>query len=215
MCPHGQLMFITPFLQGKSSCSNWRQRRSFSHWLVCILFRHSVQRIFSCFLGQQHNHVSVPFFEQYLNVSFVIFISNKSDHLLFRLLSHMNDPTLDSDVARDYILYLCPVGQLQQHLIEFWKKSFETSGWNRAHNYFPHITLCSFFKVCHVIVSVILYFHACPHYEFVMMQTSILTRCKSLSIGNLLEFKTRHIYWHVVLKIKVTDCNPQVCCVLF
>ena len=64
----------------------------------------------------------------------------------------MSDPTLDHDVSRDYILYLCPVGQLQQQFIEFWKKSYETCGWNRAHNYFPHITLCSFFKVRDVSV---------------------------------------------------------------
>ena len=64
----------------------------------------------------------------------------------------MNDPTLDESVSRDYIIYLCPVGELQIALLHFWKRSLADCGWNRAHNIFPHVTLCSFFKVNQCVV---------------------------------------------------------------
>jgi len=85
--------------------------------------------------------------------------------LILRLLSHVNDATIDVKVARDYILYLCPVGQLQQEFFDFWQKSYQECGWNRAHNYFPHITLCSFFQV-HELAHLFNYLYFCYLYNF-------------------------------------------------
>lgn len=64
-----------------------------------------------------------------------------------RLFSHVDDPFLDDPLPREYVLYLRPSGQLLQHLSTFWQQSRLSCGKNKAHNIFPHITLCQFFMV--------------------------------------------------------------------
>lgn len=67
--------------------------------------------------------------------------------ILFRLLSHVNDPKLDDPEPQEFIIYLCPVGEFLANLLEYWDHTLQLCGWNSAHIYQPHITLCSFFKV--------------------------------------------------------------------
>uniref|UniRef100_A0A673Y8W1 Ubiquitin associated and SH3 domain containing Bb n=1 Tax=Salmo trutta TaxID=8032 RepID=A0A673Y8W1_SALTR len=47
--------------------------------------------------------------------------------------------------SSEYVLYLRPSGPLQNQLHHFWQQSRVTCGKNKAHNIFPHITLCQFF----------------------------------------------------------------------
>ncbi|XP_029429635.1 ubiquitin-associated and SH3 domain-containing protein B isoform X2 [Rhinatrema bivittatum] len=61
------------------------------------------------------------------------------------LFSHIDDPFLDDPLPREYVLYLQPSGPLAQRLAEFWQLSKQMCGKNKAHNIFPHITLCQFF----------------------------------------------------------------------
>ncbi|KAM6959103.1 ubiquitin-associated and SH3 domain-containing protein B-like [Aplochiton taeniatus] len=61
------------------------------------------------------------------------------------LFSHVDDPFLDDPLPREYVLYLRPSGPLQNQLAHFWQQSRVTCGKNKAHNIFPHITLCQFF----------------------------------------------------------------------
>lgn len=63
------------------------------------------------------------------------------------LFSHVDDPFLDDPLPREYVLYLRPSGPLLQQLSSFWQQSRLSCGKNKAHNIFPHITLCQFF-VC-------------------------------------------------------------------
>lgn len=61
------------------------------------------------------------------------------------LFSHVDDPFLDDPLPREYVLYLRPSGPLLQQLSQFWQQSRVSCGKNKAHNIFPHITLCQFF----------------------------------------------------------------------
>ncbi|CAB1348794.1 unnamed protein product [Coregonus sp. 'balchen'] len=61
------------------------------------------------------------------------------------MFSHVDDPFLDDPLPREYVLYLRPSGPLQNQLHHFWQQSRVTCGKNKAHNIFPHITLCQFF----------------------------------------------------------------------
>ncbi|XP_056905652.1 ubiquitin-associated and SH3 domain-containing protein B-like isoform X2 [Takifugu flavidus] len=61
------------------------------------------------------------------------------------LFSHVEDPFLDDPLPREFVLYLRPSGPLQNQLAHFWQQSRVTCGKNKAHNIFPHITLCQFF----------------------------------------------------------------------
>lgn len=69
-----------------------------------------------------------------------------------RLFSHVDDPFLDDPLPREFVLYLRPSGPLQNQLSHFWQQSRVTCGKNKAHNIFPHITLCQFFMVSSVLL---------------------------------------------------------------
>ncbi|XP_027785153.2 ubiquitin-associated and SH3 domain-containing protein A isoform X1 [Marmota flaviventris] len=61
------------------------------------------------------------------------------------LRCHGNDPSLDDPIPQEYALFLCPTGPLLERLQEFWRESRRQCAKNRAHEVFPHVTLCDFF----------------------------------------------------------------------
>ncbi|XP_045396676.1 ubiquitin-associated and SH3 domain-containing protein A isoform X1 [Lemur catta] len=61
------------------------------------------------------------------------------------LRCHRNDPSLDDPIPQEYALFLCPTGALLEKLQEFWRESKRQCAKNRAHEVFPHVTLCDFF----------------------------------------------------------------------
>ncbi|XP_075856100.1 ubiquitin-associated and SH3 domain-containing protein A isoform X2 [Microcebus murinus] len=58
---------------------------------------------------------------------------------------HRDDPSLDDPIPQEYALFLCPTGALLERLQEFWRESRRQCAKNRAHEVFPHVTLCDFF----------------------------------------------------------------------
>nr|XP_042121773.1 ubiquitin-associated and SH3 domain-containing protein A isoform X1 [Peromyscus maniculatus bairdii] len=61
------------------------------------------------------------------------------------LHGHCSDPSLDDPIPQEYALFLCPTGPLLEKLQEFWRESKRQCAKNRAHEVFPHVTLCDFF----------------------------------------------------------------------
>lgn len=76
-----------------------------------------------------------------------VLASGDSAVLCYRLRCHRNDPSLDDPIPQEYALFLCPTGSLLEQLQEFWRESKRQCTKNRAHEIFPHITLCDFFTV--------------------------------------------------------------------
>ncbi|XP_060054792.1 ubiquitin-associated and SH3 domain-containing protein A [Erinaceus europaeus] len=61
------------------------------------------------------------------------------------LHSHQDDPSLDDPIPQEFGLFLCPTGPLLERLLDFWRESRRQCSRNRAHEVFPHVTLCDFF----------------------------------------------------------------------
>ncbi|XP_059474408.1 ecdysteroid-phosphate phosphatase [Neocloeon triangulifer] len=95
------------------------------------------------------------------------------------LLAHVNDSLLDDINPREYILYLCPTGPLLEELEAFWEKSLLECGWNGAHNFMPHITLVSFFKV-----------HDESAPEVVQILRDLVAQHPMLQIGNKMKLES-------------------------
>lgn len=150
-------------LQIESSGINWGQKCSACMWLVSFP---TLTLLEMAFLEEQYHplvvHMSQSSFSKhktflvdYYNDTF--FICWFSCDVVFmimcmhlhRLFSHLDDPFLDDPLPREYVLYLRPSGPLQNQLSHFWQQSRLTCGKNKAHNIFPHITLCQFFMVSH------------------------------------------------------------------
>lgn len=86
----------------------------------------------------------------------------------FRLFSHVDDPFLDDPLPREYVLYMRPSGPLLQQLSHFWQQSRLSCGKNKAHNIFPHITLCQFFMVSLSLILCVCHYIANAHTEGVI-----------------------------------------------
>ena len=63
------------------------------------------------------------------------------------ILSHKDDPFLDSAENREYIFYLCPTGALATNIQDFRAKSADLCGKNGAFRHMPHVTILPAFRV--------------------------------------------------------------------
>uniref|UniRef100_A0A2K5CJW6 Ubiquitin-associated and SH3 domain-containing protein A n=1 Tax=Aotus nancymaae TaxID=37293 RepID=A0A2K5CJW6_AOTNA len=83
-----------------------------------------------------------------------------AEEALAWLHGHCNDPSLDDPIPQEYALFLCPTGPLLEKLQEFWRESKRQCSKNRAHEVFPHVTLCDFFTVSQPSVPSMLFIAA-------------------------------------------------------
>ncbi|XP_026506625.1 ubiquitin-associated and SH3 domain-containing protein A-like [Terrapene carolina triunguis] len=111
-------------------------------------------QLYSKVLNKVKNRSTCALLESLLSMGFPAHIAQKAlaatghktaDEASKWLHSHCNDPSLDDPIPQEYALYLCPTGPLHDKLQEFWKESKNQCARNKAHEIFPHITLCDFF----------------------------------------------------------------------
>lgn len=89
------------------------------------------------------------------------------------LVSHVNDMNLDENEMREYALVAVPFGSIEEHLTHFWEDSKDLTGWNDAHNMFPHIMLIPFFQVKKFTIKSIIF-----NLNHIKVQFSIITKKK-------------------------------------
>lgn len=139
-------------LQLESFSFDWRQKRPGCLWLVRATHTHVLTHKWS-----ESKAVS-PGCCSGAALCWPLAVLSPTDLCRSRLFSHVDDPFLDDPLPREYVLYLRPSGPLLQQLSHFWQQSRVSCGKNKAHNIFPHITLCQFFMVSvHVQIRALLF----------------------------------------------------------
>lgn len=126
------------------------------------------------------------------------------------LLAHISDPTLNQDLPREYILYVCPTGPLAARLMKLFYETKDIE-WNAAHNYHPHITLTSFFKVKTVF---------CKIFSKLLINLFINSQVHSLRLTDPSSYRSNvnffNIYWYYIYwKYSITliqYIKSKTCC---
>jgi ubiquitin-associated SH3 domain-containing protein len=54
---------------------------------------------------------------------------------------------------RELIVYACPVGELNEKIEAYFRKTRDVCGANSAHNYMPHCSLTGFFQDSETAIS--------------------------------------------------------------